>query len=222
MNIQKPVLPDILKNPVCWIQTAGELRSILEFFWESEKDITMRVVKGVTMEEADFSDSSWRSVIFENCQFQNCDFTKSQWMDARFRSCDFSNSDFSGTSLVRVEMLSCKGMGLRMMESGLQHVLWQNCNFQYANIHHSVLKSVCMKNGDLSNGELSECRLQNLRLDDMRLLQTSFFQTPLKGIDFTASQIDGMVVSGPELKGAIVDQWQAAGLARLLGLIIKD
>ena len=40
-------------------------------------------------------------------------------------------------------------------------------------------------------------------------------------IDFTRSHIDGMIVSGGELKGAIVSAYQASELAKLLGLIVK-
>ncbi|NLZ46321.1 MAG: pentapeptide repeat-containing protein, partial [Clostridiales bacterium] len=53
--------------------------------------------------------------------------------------------------------------------------------------------------------------------------QVSFFKTPLFKIDFTSSEIDGIIVSNSfqELKGAIVTPYQASGLAKLLGLDIK-
>ena len=47
------------------------------------------------------------------------------------------------------------------------------------------------------------------------------FETNLKGIDFTTSNIEGIVVSIKDLKGAIVSEMQAIELAKLLGIIIK-
>jgi uncharacterized protein YjbI with pentapeptide repeats len=73
----------------------------------------------------------------------------------------------------------------------------------------------------MSNSNISECKLINLELDYISFINTSFFKTPLKGIDFTGSKIDGMILSGEELKGAIVSVYQASELAKLLGLIVK-
>ena len=46
----------------------------------------------------------------------------------------------------------------------------------------------------------------------------------LKDVDLTTCDIDALTLSEScaELRGAVVDLWQAAGLARRLGLIIKE
>ena len=51
--------------------------------------------------------------------------------------------------------------------------------------------------------------------------RADFTGTSLKGIDLTEDEIEGLLVSGPELRGAIVTPLQACDLARLLGLIIR-
>lgn len=47
------------------------------------------------------------------------------------------------------------------------------------------------------------------------------FRTNLKGIDFSTCNIDGIVVDREDLKGVIVNQFQAVELSKLLGIIIK-
>ena len=43
----------------------------------------------------------------------------------------------------------------------------------------------------------------------------------LKGIDFSDSEIDGIGVLAQDIKGMTVNEYQAMGLAKLLGIIIK-
>ena len=66
--------------------------------------------------------------------------------------------------------------------------------------------------------------LQQIELSRCSFVQAEFFKTPLKGIDFTDCTLDGIRLSEgkSELKGAIVSSYQAAELARLLGVIIKE
>ena len=68
-----------------------------------------------------------------------------------------------------------------------------------------------------------ECKLKNIICEKVEFKNTNFFRTPLKGIDFTKSTLTGIVVSseGTELKGAIMDLYQAAEFAKLFEIIIK-
>lgn len=62
------------------------------------------------------------------------------------------------------------------------------------------------------------------QMEDCRFIATDFFRTPLKDLDFTTCTLEGISVSdgGSELQGAVVNLYQAAELARLLGVIVKD
>ena len=55
------------------------------------------------------------------------------------------------------------------------------------------------------------------------LQNASFFKTPLKGMDFTTCDIKGLVLSDEcsEVRGAVMDLYQAAELAKRLGIVIK-
>ena len=51
--------------------------------------------------------------------------------------------------------------------------------------------------------------------------QVQFFKTSLKGIDLSDSNIDGIAVSIENIKGAIINQFQAIDLLYLIGVKIK-
>lgn len=62
-----------------------------------------------------------------------------------------------------------------------------------------------------------------MELAETDFTATSFFNTFLRGIDFSNCKIEGIKVSNnyKELYDVIVDVYQAADLAKLLGVMIK-
>ena len=58
----------------------------------------------------------------------------------------------------------------------------------------------------------------------MRFTGTSFFRASLDGVDFSACQLADIVLSDAmgELRGCSMDLFQAAGIARRLGVSIKE
>ncbi|MEG0379731.1 MAG: pentapeptide repeat-containing protein, partial [Eubacterium sp.] len=68
-----------------------------------------------------------------------------------------------------------------------------------------------------------ECKLKNTCFEACNLSQVDFLHTSLKGIDLTSNTLHGLSLTGAlELRGAVVNLFQAAELAKLLGVIIKD
>ena len=55
-------------------------------------------------------------------------------------------------------------------------------------------------------------------------METNLFQTPLAGVDLTTCTLQGLVLSESltELRGAVLDRFQAAELARRFGVIVRD
>jgi uncharacterized protein YjbI with pentapeptide repeats len=63
-----------------------------------------------------------------------------------------------------------------------------------------------------------------MKLEKTLFTGSDFSYAPLKGLDFSACEFSAIQVSEPanELKGVVVDLYQAAELSRLLGITIKD
>ena len=76
---------------------------------------------------------------------------------------------------------------------------------------------------DLSHADFPSCKLKEFQLNGVRMIETNFFHTPLSGVDLTSCEISALTLSeeNKELAGAIVDLYQAAELAKRMGLIIK-
>ena len=51
--------------------------------------------------------------------------------------------------------------------------------------------------------------------------RAEFHETPLKGLNVTSCQIEGILTDLPLLRGLIVTSEQAAQLSALLGLVIQ-
>lgn len=100
---------------------------------------------------------------------------------------------------------------------------FSDCNMNYANFDQSVLKSVIFRQVELNSSNLSQCKCKDVFWNHVQLVNASFFKTSLRGMDFTTSVIQGLVLSDEmeELKGAVMDIYQAAEMAGRLGIIIK-
>ena len=140
-----------------------------------------------------------------------------------FISCNFSNCLFRDSFLRRVSFQRSKGTGARMTESSLKDVSIMECSMQYLNLDDSKLESFRVEDTDLENGNFAQCKCKGVTFSQVRLQNASFFKTPLKGMDFTTCDIKGLVLSDEcsEVRGAVMDLYQAAELAKRLGIVIK-
>jgi uncharacterized protein YjbI with pentapeptide repeats len=171
----------------------------------------------------DLSGIDYNCVEFDNCKLIGCDFSKAGFTNVYFKHCDISNCIFDSCYFNQVEFISCKGVGSKFQNSTIKHVLINDGNFTYANFEHSKFQKVLITTTNFSNAALAECILKEIELQKVIFNHCDFFKTPLKGIDFRDSDIDGIVLSDnyKELVGAIVDTYQAAALARFLGVEVK-
>ena len=93
-----------------------------------------------------------------------------------------------------------------------------------ANFSEAKLQGCSITESDLTETFFSNCRLKKIRLSKNRFVRTEFFKTKLNGIDFSDSVLEGVTISADagELKGAKVNLYQAAELARMLGIVIVE
>ena len=74
----------------------------------------------------------------------------------------------------------------------------------------------------LSKAWITQCRHRGLELTRCDLTQASLHHTPLKGLDFTSCQLDQVSLSAEDLDGSIMNIYQAAQFARLLGIQVRS
>lgn len=215
MTIKKPNV----KHDLLWVY------DMLPLVYEAkhdDTDVTQLHFKEVLLTNEDLSNITFRNCIFENCRFLDCIVPKSSFIDVFFKSCDLSNSIFSDGFFQRCEFNSCKLMGANFNNCNFNHASIHHSNCKYTNFDKSNLNFVSILGSDFSDANMAECTLKSIALCEARFYRTNFFQTPLKGLNFTTSEIDGIILSSyhNELNGAIVNVYQANDLAKILGVII--
>lgn len=218
MNTIKP--PKVFTD----IEPVMDFASLLREAGEDQRDIKDVRIYGARMNCVDFEHTGFKNTVFENCQFIDCDLSDCSFTDVIFKNCDFSNSSFLRGYFKYCAFTSVKAMGALFCESRMNHVTFGDCNLEYANLDSCIMASVFMGQSDFSHGALSACRFKDVCIKECRFIESSFFKTILKGLDFSDSELAGIQISDDfkELEGAAVNTWQAVELARLLKLVIKD
>lgn len=175
-----------------------------------------------------FFSEQLKEMRFERCTFTGCRFAGAELAGASFVDCRFKNCDLSGVRADNVYFCRCdfdgvKALGAVFIDARFAHVTIRQSNFSSANMTGASIEKVQFTGCDLSHSSLSEWRHKQLFLEECVFTKANFFKTSLKGLDFTTSQLEGIVVSdeAAELRGAVVSAVQAADLARLLGLVVR-
>ncbi|MDC7250413.1 MAG: pentapeptide repeat-containing protein [Sphaerochaetaceae bacterium] len=99
----------------------------------------------------------------------------------------------------------------------------KDSNFNLSSHFDSKIIDIIIEKTTYLEASFDECKLKNFIINEVDFTKTQFFNTSLKDIDFSTSIIDNIQFSTKmtEIKGMIVDTFQAADLATALGIKIK-
>jgi uncharacterized protein YjbI with pentapeptide repeats len=216
MNINRP-------------QTAKELIRIDDFSSYAQdflsEELPISGIRGCEerIEGAEFFRIDLRKSIFENCTFCHCNFEKASFVDVLFQSCDLSNSKLAGAYFERCRFISCKCIGIEMNDTVVKQTTFEQSNFQYSSFNQTKMTDVLFDHIDFTEASLVEAKLKRFGAIESRFVKNNFFKTLLATVDFTNNEFAAPIVSTPpiELKGAIVNMFQAANLIGLWGVIVK-
>ena len=78
-----------------------------------------------------------------------------------------------------------------------------------------------MENTNLQSSSMNEVTWKNISFSECDFNKSELVRTKLKGIDFSTCEFNGITVNISDLNGAIVNEFQALELSKLLGLKIK-
>lgn len=212
-----PILPDTMDFVLEDIDELSRRKN-------QEEAVTDVYIRNLHVTGEDFSHMRFSAVIFENCIFQDCTFEKGEFTDVVFRACDISNCNFEDSYFNRTEFSSSKGMGAKFCGNTILHTVILDCNLNYANFDSSKLEHIRFSDSQIRGGSLTQCRCKAVEWNRANLENASFFKTMMKGMDLTSSTIQGLTLSDGcgEIRGAVVDIYQAAELAKYLGVVIKS
>lgn len=165
-------------------------------------------------------------VEFNGCQFKRIDFSqvnfeRSSFIDCQFVHCDFSNADLSSSLLRRVVFEHCNLVGIDCSRTSFQDVTVKLSQAAYGNFSFSTWKEASIQQCKMDEASFNECHFKNIKLHETSFVSCEFLHASLKDVDFSSCEIEGIQLCGDELKGVIVNEFQALSLARILGILIK-
>ena len=92
----------------------------------------------------------------------------------------------------------------------------------YLNLARAKAERVSFEGGSLREAALEECTLKHVFFDECDMTRVTVHLTPMKGVDLRTCRLDGLNIGIPDMRGMVVTPLQAAELARLLGLVIRE
>lgn len=212
MDIYKPILGNLIGNI--------NLQSAIEQC--KQEGVSIEGQEFCKLEEIDLN---CEEVEFEKCVFKDCkikgSFEKAVFHDVIFENCDFSNCIFREGSFIRVEIKNSKMVGCDFSDSRVYHMSSIETTYEYANFSNTNLEDVIFDKCDLTYAAFSEAKLKHVYFEKDKLIQTQFFNTNLNHIDISTCDMSGIIVRLEDLKGLIVNEFQAIELSKLIGIEIK-
>ena len=217
MKLLSPSLPSAL-SPI------SDLSTLAAKCVENQEPLSGALVEHVQLTGADLSGLMLEGVRFLGCRLLECDCSRWETTDVVFQDCDLSGSTFADGIWSRTALEDCRALGSDFSQCGLHHTAFRGCRLSYANFTAQRVKGGLWSGCDLSQAVLSSCVWSAVAFRDCDLTGTRLFHTPPAGLDLTTCHLEGLVLSdgGEELRGVIVDRWQAGELARRLGIVIRD
>lgn len=216
MSINKPQIPKNL-TPI------GDFSSYIKDFLIEETPISHIKCFEESIEGADFYKIEINNSVLESCTFHHCNFEKASFIDVVFQSCDLSNNKFVGSYFERCKFISCKCMGMDMSDTVIKQTTFEHSNLKYSYFDKTKISYVLFDHIDFTESSMSEAKLKRFETKDSIFIKNNFFKTLLATVDFTNNEFMAPIVSAPpiELKGAIINMFQAADLIGLWGVIVQ-
>ena len=198
MNIYKPIIGELSEEK--------DIHSSIEQYKSNGTLIENKLI--TKLEDIDLNAED---VEFEKCIFKDCK------IQGTFERAVFHREG----SFIRVAFKNSKLVGCDFSESRIYHMSADESIFKYANFSNTSLEEIIFNECDLANTSFSECKIKHIYFEKSKLIQTQFFKTKLKGIDISTCEVHGLITSMEDIKGIIVNSFQAIELSKLMEIVIK-
>ena len=182
-------------------------------------------VEYCTFENEEYSNNLYDNE-FEHCEFNNIilqsiTIEKVTFRNVKFIQCNFSNTVFNECTFIKCEFYNCKITGCNFIENVLYNVTFQDVNASYASLSMSSIDKCLFKDTLLKNGYVQENKTKSIYFNNVDLMQAQFLKTSLNKIDLSSCKIEGIAISIEDIKGAIIEPFQAVDLMYLIGVKVK-
>ncbi len=160
---------------------------------------------------------------FDHVKTINSYFKKLTLQDVRIDKSDFANTEWEESSLNRVEFINCRLLGFKAIKSRFKDVIFKGCQGQLSQFNFSKFEHIIFENCILEDSMFIESSLTNVKFINCQMNNVILADAKFKNTDFRGSNIEGLQINISQLKGAILDPFQAAYiLQRYANVIVKS
>jgi uncharacterized protein YjbI with pentapeptide repeats len=144
------------------------------------------------------------------------------WMDVVCERCDLSLAEWPGAKLARVELRDCRATGLRLVDAEIEDARFVGCQLDYAVFSGARLRRVAFEKCRFVDADFGGADLMGTIFDDCELASVELGGAKLGGVDVRTSRVRDVRVTTRDVRGLVVTRDQAATLAKLFGLDVRD
>ncbi|MEH2182231.1 pentapeptide repeat-containing protein [Nostoc sp.] len=164
---------------------------------------------------------------FDNVKIINTYFKRLSLQDVIITKSDFANTEWEEASLNIIEFVNSRLLEFKAIKSRLKNVVFQGCQGQFSQFTFSKIDNVIFDNCNLEYSTFLEISLINVtfincQINNIILANAKFQDTDFRGSNIEGLQIEGLQINISQLKGAILDPFQAAYiLQRYANVVVK-
>ncbi|WP_028043594.1 pentapeptide repeat-containing protein [Candidatus Stoquefichus massiliensis] len=163
-----------------------------------------------------------KNCLFEGVTFEECQEEDSYFLDVVFQNCDLSNMKFYSCLFRRVQFMNCKLMGTDFSESVFDQVNMKDCLCKFANFAFMKNKETVYQLCDFTQASIIETNLKKSSFIECSFNQCELQHASLSQIDLSTCDLNNIITTPEDIRGAIIDSYQAASLIHLLRVQIKE
>lgn len=210
-SIEPPNLPPLeTMNKEVWDNQIYELESYRNIYLSNYQ---IEGTKGVDFQYA----------YFDNVKALNTYFKRLTLQDIRITKSDFANTEWEDSTIDRVEFINCRLLGFKLTKSRLKNVIFKECQGRLSQFNFSKFDNVIFDNCILEESTFIESSLTNARFINCQINNVILDRTKFKNADFRGSNIEGLQTNINQIKGMILDVFQAAYiLQRYANVTVKS
>ena len=180
----------------------------------------------ITLDGANLKESRTSNIFVEQALITVTDLSKSKWIgletiELLCRYCNIANADWSGARMMHTEFHNTRLTGCDFSCTKLRDVLFYHCKIDLSIFHDSQLTGCRFHGCDLRETDFQNASLKRVVFRDCDLRNSRYPGASLSEIDLRGSQVAGMYADANELQGAIVDPFQVADIASMIGLVVN-
>jgi uncharacterized protein YjbI with pentapeptide repeats len=147
---------------------------------------------------------------FDNVKALNTYFKRLTLQDIRITKSDFANTEWEDSTINRVEFINCRLLGFKLTKSRLKNVIFKECQGRLSQFNFSKFDNVIFDNCILEDSTFIGSSVTNTRFINCQINNVILDSTKFKNVDFRGSNIEGLQTNINQIKGMILDVFQAA------------